>query len=153
MTARAAFAAIRARLAAAFAVADDRHVRHLDARRRGRVFLLQRTRILVLLAARAAHRAFAVFTAIRHAAARIFVFGLGRAVLLLHRAMRCRRLVMILRSIDCENDSRESEDQQRRERDQNSFFHCSFSFQNLEMPRIYRKPERLRRENKRRAFF
>jgi hypothetical protein len=153
MTARAAFAAIRAGLTAVFAVADDRDVRHINARRRLRVFLLHRTRILVLFAARAAHRAFAVLAAVSHAAARIFMFGLGCAVLLVHRAMRRRRLSMILRLIDCENDRRQSENQQRRQRRQNSFSHC-FSFQNLKIkPRIYRKPGRLRRENTRHAFF
>jgi len=139
MTARAAFTAVRARLTTVFAVADDGHVRHLDARRFLRVFLFHRTRIFVLFAARAAHRAFAVLAAISHAAARIFMFGNGRVVLLVHRRMQDGRM-MILRLIDCENDRRESEDKQRRERNQNSFSHC-FSFQNLEIKlQICRNP-------------
>lgn len=132
VTARAALAAVRARLAAVFAVAGDHDVRRIDARRRLRVFLFHRTRILVLFAARAAHRAYAVLAAVSHTAARIFMFGCGgRAGLPVHLAVRCRRR-MILRLIDRENDRRESENKQRRERNQNSFFHC-FSSQNLEI--------------------
>ena len=154
MTARAAaFAAVRARLTAVFGVADHRHVRHIDARRRLRVFLLHRTRIFVLFAAGAAHRAFAVLAAVSHAAARIFMLGDGRAVLLLHRAMRRRRLLIILRLIDCENDRRESENQHRRQRNQNSFSHCFFLSKFKNKASDLPEPQRLRRENKRDAFF
>jgi hypothetical protein len=143
MTARAAaLAAIRAGLTAVFAVADDRHVFQLDARRlRRRVFLLHRTGIFVLFAARAAHRARPVFAAVSHAAARIFMFGMSRAVLPVHRAMRAGRM-MILRLIDGENDRRQSEDKQRRQPHQNSFSHCFFlsEFRNktANLPEIFR---------------
>jgi hypothetical protein len=50
--------------------------------------------------------------------------------------------LMILRLVDGENDSRQSENKQRRQRRQNSFSHC-FSFQNLKIkPLVYRKPEK-----------
>jgi hypothetical protein len=133
VTARAAFAAVRARLTAVFAVADDYHVFHINARRRLRRLLFHRTRILVLFTARAAHRAFAVFTAISHAAARIFMFGSRCAVLLVHRAMRRRHLPVIRRMIIVsEDDRRQSENQHRRQRYQDSISH-NFSFQNLEI--------------------
>ncbi len=75
MTARAAFAAIRARLTATVAAAtgnngDFRHI-HCLSRLLFLVFL-HRAGIFVLTAI-SAHRAFAVFTAIRHRAARIFL--------------------------------------------------------------------------------
>jgi hypothetical protein len=156
VTARAAFAAVRARLTAVFAVADDHHVFHIDARRRLRRLLFHRTRIRVLFTARAAHRAFAVFAAIRHAAARIFVFGCrGRAVLLVHRAMRRRHLPVIRRVIIVSEDNRrQSENQHRRQRYQDSIFHI-FSFQNLEIKLPFcRNFFSFRRENKRfGAFF
>jgi hypothetical protein len=131
VTTRAALAAVRAGLTAVFAVrlADDHDVCHIDARRRLLLRLpFHRTRIRVLFTARAAHRAFAVLTAIRRAAARIFMLGLRGAVLLHHRAMRRRRAMVLRMIVVSENDRRQSENQHRRQRYQDSIFHDFFPF-------------------------
>jgi hypothetical protein len=117
------------------AAAFDCHVGHVSVRRGLRVHLLpHRTGILVLLAAVAVHRAFAVFAAVGFIAVRAFVmFSVGVCVMVFHHlAVRRRRLSIRLRLIVSESDRREREHENGRERDQNSFFHDVFSFQNLE---------------------